>query len=136
MPILLHRPARLGAALLCLLLLITLAALPRASHSAAGTATFDPASVQLRLMGRIEGTIRALDLENGLLAVSGMSSLTFYDVSDAAQPRALSTLTLPDMGSAVVIDGDIVYASWLACSRAARAPGLTDGISAGQKKML
>lgn len=113
---LLHRPTRLGIALLCLLLLVALAAaLPRPSHSAAGAPAFDPAGVQLRLMGRIEGAIHALDAEGGILAVAGSSSLTFYDIADAAQPRVLSTLTLPDSSTAVEIEGDIVYAGWGSC---------------------
>jgi hypothetical protein len=117
MPTLLHGPARLGTALLCLLLLVALAAaLPRPSHSATGAPAFDPAGVQLHLMGRIEGPIRALDVAGGLLAVAGSSSLTFYDITDAAQPRVLSTLTLPDSSTAVQIEGDIVYVGWGSCT--------------------
>jgi hypothetical protein len=89
--------------------------MPSPTRSAA-VAAFDPASVQLQQIGRIEGTgIRSMDLDGDLLALSGINSLTFYDVADKAYPRTLSTITLPSTGADVEIAGDFVYASWGTC---------------------
>lgn len=111
----LPRPFLKVVALVGLVLVAIGGLLPQATRSAGVAAAFDPASVQLSQIAQLEGFSRAVDVERGVMAILGNGSLTFYDVAEPADPRALSTLALPALGIAVVIDGEYGYASWGSC---------------------